>query len=245
MLASQGAAYQDVVNWVNTTGRNINKSTATTRLPTPANTASPSHSPSLPPSSPVINHMEAQNTTHQGAAVKRELMHSPMLAPLTIPIATQRNDVYVQNRQGSSRYSPFTPISVASSSSISSAPPVTPVSPARTVQSGSPARIIQSAPRAVVNAPGPTSPVRLAESYPNLLRWREQQQQQRPQSQQRQQSKRPNAPVFQAIIHGVADAASAPTSPTTTVPSSAAEFNQMFAPYEKQMAQLMQSLEHS
>ncbi|PPQ89013.1 hypothetical protein CVT25_005112 [Psilocybe cyanescens] len=192
LLSAQGVTYQDVVNWVNTTGHNNGTNT---RLPTPTNTASPEHSPSLPPSSPVGNH--APNI------MKRDPMRSPMLPPLAIPTTNQLDGLVVHS-QGS-RYSPFTPISATSSTST--APPITPASPAGTIHT-----------------------------------WQPPQQQQQ---QQQQQLKRPHVPILQAIIRGVADAVSTTNLPAAAVPSSAAEFNEMFAPYEKQMVQLMHALEHS
>ncbi|KAF8911615.1 hypothetical protein CPB84DRAFT_1762381 [Gymnopilus junonius] len=56
------------------------------------------------------------------------------------------------------------------------------------------------------------------------------------------------APTLQeAIIQGVADAVASPalTTPPDVLPSNAAEFNAMFAPYEKQLSQLMRALESS
>lgn len=51
----------------------------------------------------------------------------------------------------------------------------------------------------------------------------------------------------EAIIQGVADAVASPTlsMPPDVLPSNAAEFSAMFAPYEKQLSQLMHALESS
>ncbi|KDR75529.1 hypothetical protein GALMADRAFT_485618 [Galerina marginata CBS 339.88] len=52
-------------------------------------------------------------------------------------------------------------------------------------------------------------------------------------------------PALKAIFQGVANAVARPATPPDVLPSNAAEFSAMFAPYEKQLLQLGHTLENS
>jgi hypothetical protein len=209
MVKPTGATYTDVVDWVTHMQIQLKKQRMQedNRLPTPANTITPSPSPVLktvsPVASPFTPPVVAYAGTHSYYRENTKQEQSPPSRPLPQPdILSYKQPPLLRVSQMQARRGSPSPFS-----------PMTP-----TVS--------------------PTAPIDASPSQMNATNIASQ-------TNNRKQSRPPvqRTPKFQDIIaQSVVDAAANPTTEDPP-PTSAAEFNKMFAPYEAKLLHLMKTLE--